>query len=1568
MEPDKVATIAALAVALVALLVASAQAIQQYFLSGQLIRLCDSVVYNRMPGQGRRIWQFSQFRFRVVYSIPQIHLLPEVRLNTSMHVQSLLPDAARLPPLSVQRSRGGLSALAGEASWVSFVRAVQYSAGESMRYTMVEGDADRCPSDLPVVPMQLSMRDVVVVAVMMGMECTDISFQSQSISMQGDAGTISSSRHPVLGALIHFAPKQSFANHGIRAQGGMVSSEWVGRMLDIVTVASQRFDLRDRKHFEEDEGSWIKASMTPGFMEQLTIGDSSPSSRIRRRRLTKRTSSFQDVGKSVANRSTRDPTERSFSPFVMVTDSAIPRRPQDGDWYLTSALTGSRDEFRERQWPRNSDAGLDRPGPYKKTLGSVTGQIRQLALRLGGQETSNSLPISEPKLPAQMTDPSPEELHAIATSTSHGNREHELTTHNLGNGYKNDLRLSHPKKRRRRATKLASVSNAHMEQDNSSYTGCKRTDDGAPPPVQNQLLLTDTAKDARHSDTVSWLSGTSSDLVAVHQGAARNDFVVGKWQRTFQQRRNERSRGRSQFNSERCSVLSLESTQSGRQEVSARDRSRYSSRHTDKHPKLAIQGLYHPKNPKQVSVNTNPNIDTSGERRKRTSRRRHALQRKSTDCKWDSTNSESGPSSASSTLAQENVVHLRNRRPIHHSRKKHRQRFDVGQGDSVEGSKSTRRGRRRNSSLDRDAIHLKAGYDLVYSDGVEAQDGDAVQNFGKDIENEGRVPSLGMKRVRLLLPETTTESSPSMDSEDRSRSNALLEQSRPASRGPREHFSEDTTHIRSGVTPAKASRQDDQIPPNARWTKIDRKLVNAEALERGQERYEEREGYVIVLRVLTRAEVEHYALQTQVIRALRVHGEDLSTMVAENRYKTATPRTRSFERERSGSPKQEPCNHVGKVERQLLKETTQPGGFSHQDDGIKDGASTTKRFMYKNDSKDSRANWNDTAKQQTENVDNECNREGYRATSDYGGNSNHEDGPTETRSILNANRPDAEQSEEYLGSLRQHSSLSRRTTFEIGIMTYDEEVLFLTSESILKKLWFCTEQCKDIITTLEFIASIQPEIESDVERIRDWIRDCNASLIALLTSVESYRADKKAAQVVVADLDVLRWSLQICLDPLQRNFDLFDIRPVTPAARSQIWKRMLGEFEQSFGCTMTDGLILAHKFETEVASNFKAGTFRSPESAMAKMLLIRTIGYDKSSRASLPPVAAAIPPASSPGLNGTFSFFRSPSRYMRSPSQSSLTGSPLEPGHRMRKNRSRSTGLPSEKLVRENKATPGDSIYEDQVEYSSDDGTESSASTLISRKGSFTGEVNWFWISQADVLPGFFATPWKTHFSCATCIGAISVLLKTIEEFTNTSNFRYVARQDYCKQWLHLGKTTYPSYAHNANGGVVVTGAYPSTIFDAFGKAVAPLELVNSYDFQVDRNYYSSTQATIDSAAEIMGLDSWLSMCGRLTEIVDGPGKLLQSMPTLVQQVMTDFDLEFSSVDRTSRDGGLRLIKTISDSLLQYLEEQNLSKAEIFFSIVALLRTAKMALCISRGTDTAKLRDVLLHDVQVYLA
>lgn len=84
-------------------------------------------------------------------------------------------------------------------------------------------------------------------------------------------------------------------------------------------------------------------------------------------------------------------------------------------------------------------------------------------------------------------------------------------------------------------------------------------------------------------------------------------------------------------------------------------------------------------------------------------------------------------------------------------------------------------------------------------------------------------------------------------------------------RQPREKFPEDPAPIREGVAPLKDAKKDG-VPPDARWTKISRKLVNPDALEAGKERYEARDDFVIVLRVLSREEVQGYAEATQMIR------------------------------------------------------------------------------------------------------------------------------------------------------------------------------------------------------------------------------------------------------------------------------------------------------------------------------------------------------------------------------------------------------------------------------------------------------------------------------------------------------------------------------------------------------------------------------------------------------------------------------------------------------------------------------------------------------------------------------
>jgi len=95
---------------------------------------------------------------------------------------------------------------------------------------------------------------------------------------------------------------------------------------------------------------------------------------------------------------------------------------------------------------------------------------------------------------------------------------------------------------------------------------------------------------------------------------------------------------------------------------------------------------------------------------------------------------------------------------------------------------------------------------------------------------------------------------------------------KPAPKGilrkPREQFPEYPATVREGVAPHKDDKKKD-VPPNARWTKIDRRLVNPEALEQDGIRFNEFVDHVIVLKVMDREEIEKYTQKTAEIRANR---------------------------------------------------------------------------------------------------------------------------------------------------------------------------------------------------------------------------------------------------------------------------------------------------------------------------------------------------------------------------------------------------------------------------------------------------------------------------------------------------------------------------------------------------------------------------------------------------------------------------------------------------------------------------------------------------------------------------
>ncbi|KAJ3544771.1 hypothetical protein NM208_g2880 [Fusarium decemcellulare] len=85
-------------------------------------------------------------------------------------------------------------------------------------------------------------------------------------------------------------------------------------------------------------------------------------------------------------------------------------------------------------------------------------------------------------------------------------------------------------------------------------------------------------------------------------------------------------------------------------------------------------------------------------------------------------------------------------------------------------------------------------------------------------------------------------------------------------KAPKASFPEDPNPIREGVAPHKDDPKAKEAPEGAKWTKISRKVVDVEALTIGKERFEVRDDFVIVLRVLSKEEIQAYTYATQVLR------------------------------------------------------------------------------------------------------------------------------------------------------------------------------------------------------------------------------------------------------------------------------------------------------------------------------------------------------------------------------------------------------------------------------------------------------------------------------------------------------------------------------------------------------------------------------------------------------------------------------------------------------------------------------------------------------------------------------
>ena len=306
---------------------------------------------------------------------------------------------------------------------------------------------------------------------------------------------------------------------------------------------------------------------------------------------------------------------------------------------------------------------------------------------------------------------------------------------------------------------------------------------------------------------------------------------------------------------------------------------------------------------------------------------------------------------------------------------------------------------------------------------------------------------------------------------------------------------------------------------------------------------------------------------------------------------------------------------------------------------------------------------------------------------------------------------------------------------------------------------------------------------------------------------------------------------------------------------------------------------------------------------------------------------------------------------------------------------------PEEYPLGDEESSDEDSIRRPQGERETRQDRQNRDRAMHTRRQNFLGpetkpgpDFAWFWASQADILPGYWASPWKGHgLYKSTCYGAVTVVIEAMTNFAKQgTNFRYHSYEPYHTngnqwgEWLRSDRHSYPGYAINARSGVIVGGMYDPVRFKNFEDRMPPIELMRSYEWQTDSTPDYSAFEVEMRTVELLQLDSWLSFASRTGEILRSKRDLIHTTPKLVDQIMNSFSLDFDHVELNAIEGGHQLIQEIAANLLDMLADQALSDAEQLYVLVALLRTAKYAFCLLQGPGTEDVLDFLFKDMQVH--
>ena len=465
-----------------------------------------------------------------------------------------------------------------------------------------------------------------------------------------------------------------------------------------------------------------------------------------------------------------------------------------------------------------------------------------------------------------------------------------------------------------------------------------------------------------------------------------------------------------------------------------------------------------------------------------------------------------------------------------------------------------------------------------------------------------------------------------------------------------------------------------------------------------------------------------------------------------------------------------------------------------------------------------------------------------------------------------------------------------------------KELLHISFNSLLGKLGKKLKQCEDIPVALNHFLNSHTSPRYSTEKviaIRDQLKNTRNTMVEILRITNETYEQRNLNNNIVLDLEIFVANIGKCLDALESDFELFEISRMDGKNQQKTWDEMLQVFKKRNSSSLVDHLQITYSFGNALLAHLRAETYSLSECNEWREILLE---INRMQSQSSRPIQNTRNPSSVVSLrrpHRTDQPHPRPSHLSKSDVYSSLELD--KPYNKPRKRRDARHEKNTQKQDRSS-STPTEEI-----------------------QPSPTGAVNWFWICQANIIPGCFATPWMKLFSEATCIGAISTVLHGLNAVIESPTCRYVDKQHRYQDWIHAGKVTYPSYALNAKGGVVVSGLYKPVLFAGFPGHLPPIELLRSYDYQVRRGICYVQQkpsAIVEDLAELMGLDTWLSLCGRTPPIYDGPANLLRTLSALAQCILSDLEFEFANLDRTtSTDDRLQLIQPVAESLTAALME-----------------------------------------------